>query len=141
MVSLDEMADRPPRPLANGETIELGSMRVRHIDTPHVPHAWEARVLYDEMTGTLLCGDLFTHLGDGPALTEDDIIGPAGDAEDLFSYVMPVAVHADDNPTGSRGSRRARSPSCTARRSPATAPQCSARSPTPTANASPPPTA
>ena len=61
-------------------------MRVRHLDTPHVPHAWEARVLYEETTGTLLCGDLFTHLGDGPALTEDDIVGPAGEAEDIFSY-------------------------------------------------------
>jgi len=86
MVSLDEMADRAPRPLADGETLELGSMRVRHLDTPHVPHAWEARVLYEETTGTLLCGDLFTHLGDGPALTEDDIVGPAGEAEDIFSY-------------------------------------------------------
>ncbi len=84
MVSLDEMADRPPRPLANGETIELGAMRVRHIDTPHVPHGWEARVLYEETTGTLLCGDLFAHFGDGPALTEDDIVGPADVAEDAF---------------------------------------------------------
>src|ERR1700704_1089195 len=84
MVSLNEMADRPPRPLADGETIELGAMRVRHIDTPHVPHGWEARVLYEETTGTLLCGDLFTHFGNGPALTEEDIIGPAGVAEDAF---------------------------------------------------------
>ncbi len=86
MVSLNEMAERTPRPLADGETIELGTKRVRHIDTPHVPHAWEARVLYEETTGTLLCGDLFTHLGDGPALTDADILGPAGEAEDLFSY-------------------------------------------------------
>jgi flavorubredoxin len=86
MVSIAEMADRPPRPLADGEIIELGDKRVRHIDTPHVPHGWEARVLYEETTGTLLCGDLFTHLGDGPALTEDDIVGPAADAEDLFAY-------------------------------------------------------
>jgi flavorubredoxin len=86
MVSLNEMADRPPRPMTDGETMQLGAMRIRHLDTPHVPHAWEARVLYEETTGTLLCGDLFTHLGDGPALTEGDIVGPAGDAEDLFGY-------------------------------------------------------
>ena len=86
MVSIGEMADRPPRRLADGEVIELGHKRARHIDTPHVPHAWEARVLYEETTGTLLCGDLFTHLGDGPALTEGDIIGPAIEAEDLFGY-------------------------------------------------------
>lgn len=84
MVSIAEMADRPPRSLADGEIIETGSRRFRHIDTPHVPHAWEARVLYEETTGTLLCGDLFTHLGDGPPLTEDDIVGPAAQAEDLF---------------------------------------------------------
>ncbi len=54
MVSLNEMADRPPRPLSDGEIIELGAKRVRHIDTPHVPHGWEARVLYEETTGTQL---------------------------------------------------------------------------------------
>jgi flavorubredoxin len=84
LVSVNEMADRPPRPMADGETIELGAMRVRHLDTPHVPHGWDARVLYEETTGTLLCGDLFTHLGDGPAITEDDIIEPSIEAEELF---------------------------------------------------------
>ena len=86
LVSITEMADRPPRALSNGEVLELGAKRVRHIDTPHVPHAWEARVLYEETTRTLLCGDLFTHLGDGPALTEGDIVGPAAEAEDVFGY-------------------------------------------------------
>ncbi len=86
LVSIAEMADRPPRPLGDGEVVEIGSKRVRHIDTPHVPHAWEARVLYEETTGTLLCGDLFTHLGDGAAVTESDIVGPASEAEDMFGY-------------------------------------------------------
>jgi flavorubredoxin len=85
-VSLNQMADRPPRALADGETIQLGSMRVRHLDTPHIPHGWEARVLFEETTGTLLCGDLFTHLGNGAALTEKDILGPSEQAEDLFAY-------------------------------------------------------
>jgi flavorubredoxin len=84
MVSLNEMADRPPRPLADGETLDLGGKRVTHYDTPHVPHGWEARVLYEETTGTLLCGDLFSHLGDGPPLTGDDVVGPAEEAEDVF---------------------------------------------------------
>ena len=69
MVSLNDLADRPPRALQNFEVLDLGGKRVRHIDTPHVPHAWEARVLFEETTRTLLCGDLFTHTGDGPALT------------------------------------------------------------------------
>lgn len=84
MVSLNDMADRPPRPLTDGEVIDLGTHRVRHIDTPHVPHAWEARVLYEETTRTLFCGDLFTTLGDGPALTRNDIVDAAAHAEDVF---------------------------------------------------------
>ena len=84
MVSLNDMCDRPPLPMADGEVLDLGGKRVRHIDTPHVPHGWEARVLYEETTGTLLCGDLFTHLGDGPALTTDDIVEPAMAAEAMF---------------------------------------------------------
>lgn len=84
MVSLNDLADRPPRALADGEVIDLGGRRVRHIDTPHVPHGWEARVLFEETTSTLLCGDLFTHTGDRPAITADDIIGPARAAEEGF---------------------------------------------------------
>jgi flavorubredoxin len=84
MVSLNDLADRPPMPLTDGQVLDLGHHKVRHIDTPHVPHGWEARVLFDETTNTLLCGDLFTQLGDGPAVTSDDIVEPAGQAEDIF---------------------------------------------------------
>jgi flavorubredoxin len=84
LVSLNDMCDRAPVQLADGDTIDLGSKRVRHIDTPHVPHGWEARVLFEETTGTLLCGDLFSHLGNGPALVTTDLIGPADTAEDMF---------------------------------------------------------
>lgn len=87
MVSLNDMADRAPRILADGEVIELGGgKRVRYIDTPHTPHGWDAGVAFEESTGTLLCGDLFTQLGDGAPLTEIDIVGPAIEAEDLFKY-------------------------------------------------------
>lgn len=84
MVSLNDLADRPPRALQDGEVIDLGGKRVRHIDTPHVPHGWEARVLFEETTRTLLCGDLFTHTGDGPALTDRDIVATARIAEEMF---------------------------------------------------------
>lgn len=87
LVSLNDMADRPPRTLADGEVIDLGGMRrLRYIDTPHVPHGWEAGVMLEESSGTLLCGDLFTQLGDRPALVEDDIVGPAIQAEEIFRY-------------------------------------------------------
>jgi flavorubredoxin len=85
-VSLDDMADRAPRVLAHGEVIDLGGKRVRYLDTPHVPHGWEAGLVYEETTGTLLCGDLFTQFGDGPATTESDIVGPAIAGEDVANY-------------------------------------------------------
>jgi flavorubredoxin len=87
MASLNDFADRPPRVLKDGEIIDLGGgKRVRFIDTPHTPHGWDAGVLYEETTRTLMCGDLFTQLGDGPALTDGDVVGPAIAAEDLFQY-------------------------------------------------------
>jgi flavorubredoxin len=87
LVSLNDTADRAPRALKDGETIDLGGgKRVRFIDTPHTPHGWDAGVLFEESTRTLLCGDLFTQLGDGPALTDGDVVGPAIAAEDLFQY-------------------------------------------------------
>jgi len=84
MVSLGDLADREPRPLASGEVLDIGGHRMRWIDTPHVPHGWEAGVLYDETTRTLLCGDLFTRTGAFAATTTDDIVGPAIAAEDMF---------------------------------------------------------
>jgi flavorubredoxin len=94
MVSLNDLADRAPRPLADGEAIDLGGKRVRHIDMPHVPHAWEARALYEETTGTLFTGDLFSHIGDGPALVETDIVGPAAATEDVFQATCLTAQTA-----------------------------------------------
>lgn len=93
MVSLNDLCDRPPRPLADGEVIDLGGKRVRHVDTPQVPHNWESRVLFEETTRTLFCGDLFTQAGDGPALTGDaGFVDAAIQAEDLFagSAISPV---------------------------------------------------
>jgi flavorubredoxin len=84
MVSLNDLADRPPRALHNGEVLDLGGKRVRHFDTPHVPHCWEARVLFEQATRTLFCGDLFTQLGNASALTSKDIVGPAKEAEAAF---------------------------------------------------------
>ena len=85
-VSLSDMADRPPRVLADGEVLDLGGKRVRYIDTPHTPHGWDAGLLFEESTQTLLCGDLFTQTGRSPAQTESDIVGPASAAEELFGF-------------------------------------------------------
>ena len=84
MVSVNDLADRPPRPLADGEVLELGEKRLRRIETPHVPHGWDAGLFFEETTSTLLCGDLFTAVGHGPAMTDHEITGPALAAEDAF---------------------------------------------------------
>lgn len=75
MTSIGDIADRPPRALADGEQLVLGRRTLRWFDTPHVPHGWDAGLLFDETTRTLLCGDLFTQGGRGATpLTEDDIL-------------------------------------------------------------------
>ena len=87
LVSLNDMADRAPRILADSEVIDLGGgRRLRYLDTPHIPHGWDAGVMLEESSGTLLCGDLFTQIGDGPAVTESDVVGPAVATEDMFRY-------------------------------------------------------
>lgn len=83
-LSVSDMALREPRALKDGEVIDLGGKRVKYFYTPHVPHGWDAGLLHEETTRTLLCGDLFTQLGDGPDVTESDIVGPALAAEDSF---------------------------------------------------------
>jgi len=78
MVSVNDLADRPARPLADGESLPLGRHQLVWIDAPHVPHGWETGYLFESTTGTLLCGDLFTQAGaQHPALTEADILGPS----------------------------------------------------------------
>jgi flavorubredoxin len=84
MLSLMDQATRPPRGLADGEVLDLGGKRVRFIATPHVPHGWDAGLLYEETTGTLFAGDLFTAFGDGPPITDGDIVGPAVAMEDAM---------------------------------------------------------
>ncbi len=90
MVSLSDLADRAPQALGDGETLDIGGHLVQWFDTPHVPHAWEAGVLYDVTTKTLFCGDLFTWNGPYAAATNDDIVGPAVQAEDEMPGSMSL---------------------------------------------------
>lgn len=83
---LNDQSPRPPRALADDEVLDLGGRRVRRLDTPHVPHCWDAGLLYEETTGTLFTSDLFTHVGDPAAVTGGDIMGPAITAERQFGF-------------------------------------------------------
>ena len=107
LVSISDLADRPPRALADGEKLSLGKHAARWFDTPHLPHAWECGFLMEERTRTLLCGDLFTQGGaDLPAITESDILGPSEafrHGMDYFSHTKNARVMlerlASTNPT------------------------------------------
>jgi flavorubredoxin len=93
MVSIGDLADRPPRALADGEELSLGKKRVRWLDAPHLPHNWECGYLFEATTRTLLCGDLFTHAGgaDLPPITESDVLGPS---EAMRRMMGGVAIEA-----------------------------------------------
>jgi glyoxylase-like metal-dependent hydrolase (beta-lactamase superfamily II) len=89
MVSVNDLSDRPPRGLADGEELSLGKKRVRWLDAPHLPHNWECGYLFEGTTRTLLCGDLFTHGGaDLPPLTESEVLGPS----EAMRQAMPCSV-------------------------------------------------
>jgi flavorubredoxin len=95
MVSLNDMCDRPPVSLVNGESTDTGGHVFQWYDTPHVPHGWEAGVLYDATTKTLFCGDLFSHLGSYKPTSDSDIVGPAIAAEQVFAYSTLAPQSAD----------------------------------------------
>jgi len=94
-VSVADLADRPPRALAPGEAIDLGGRRVVVVPTPHAPHNQEAQVLFEETTGTLLCGDLFTQLGQGRAVTTACLAEQALEAEDRMRTAPPGSAVPD----------------------------------------------
>jgi flavorubredoxin len=80
--SIADQADREPRSLTDGDILDLGSKRVRYIYTPHVPHGWDAGLIYEETTKTLFTSDLFTRRGDDGPETDADLIAPALASED-----------------------------------------------------------
>jgi flavorubredoxin len=93
MVSIGDLADRPPRALADQERLALGRHTVQWIDAPHLPHGWECGYLGEITTRTLFCGDLFTQFGEEhPAVTEDDILEPS----EAGRRVMDYYAHSPD---------------------------------------------
>jgi flavorubredoxin len=100
LVSVNDFALRPARGMAAGEVLTTGKYRFRFMQTPHVPHCWEAGLLFEEVNGTLLCSDLFHQGGDVEPLTESDVVERARQtlvdyqASPLANY-MPYTKHTD----------------------------------------------
>jgi flavorubredoxin len=92
MVQMNDLSDRPPHALGDGEELSLGAKRVRWLDAPHLPHNWECGYLFESTTRTLLCGDLFTHGGaDGPPITDSEVLSPS---EAMRKAMGGVAIEA-----------------------------------------------
>lgn len=89
-----DMANRAPRALKNDEAVDLGGKKVRWLDTPHVPHNWDAGLIYEETTGTLFCSDLFTQMGPCAATTTGDIVDAAIATAQAIPY-MPSTPQAE----------------------------------------------
>ena len=80
VININDFADRPPRGLRAGETIDTGRHRYRLVATPHLPHGWDAGMLYEEKNGILLCSDLFHQTGECEPITSGDIVDRFGRA-------------------------------------------------------------
>ncbi|TAH35511.1 MAG: MBL fold metallo-hydrolase [Planctomycetota bacterium] len=99
-VSVDDFTGRPSRVLADGEVLVTGKQRFRFLRTPHVPHCWEAGLLFEETNGILFCSDLFQQNGERPATTESDVVGPCKEAlleyqEGPFAHYLPYTPNTD----------------------------------------------
>ena len=77
--SVGDFADRPPRVLGEDERLATGARRFRVIETRHVPHGWDASLLFEETGSVLFCSDLLGHSGDVEALCDGDIVGRSRD--------------------------------------------------------------
>lgn len=74
LVNMSDFALRPALAMKGGETLPTGRYKYRFIQTPHLPHGWDAGVMFEETNKTLLCSDLFHQNGDLVALTDKDIL-------------------------------------------------------------------
>jgi flavorubredoxin len=100
MVSVNDFASRPARPLKDGDVLNTGKYRFRVHATPHLPHGWDAGMLFEESQHTMFCSDLFHQAGDVEPSTESDLIGRFRDtltryqAGPLRNY-MPYTPHTE----------------------------------------------
>lgn len=100
LVSVDDFAIRPAFGMTADDVLVTGKHRFRFHRSPHIPHGWDAGVLFEETNGTLFCSDLFHHFGDVQAVTEGDLIGPTEAAmrqlqEGALAGYMPYTRQTD----------------------------------------------
>jgi flavorubredoxin len=100
-LNINDFASRPPRVLQPEESLTTGKHQYRFCSTAHVPHGWDAGVLFDETTGTLFCSDLLFHPGNVEPVTSSDIVGRSRQAllgfkQSPFAYSAPYTPQTDE---------------------------------------------
>lgn len=100
MVFVNDSAVRPARGLMHDEIIQTGKYRFRFKSTPHLPHGWDAGMLFEETTQTLFCSDLLGHNGDTLPTTESDVVGRFRETTSAFqggplANYMPYTSHTE----------------------------------------------
>ncbi len=100
LVSVNDFSSRPARTLEDGEVLETGVNRFRFLQTPHVPHCWEAGLMFEERNATLLCSDLLYHHGDVEPITTNDVVGRfeesfSADQQGPFADAYPYSGKTD----------------------------------------------
>lgn len=100
-VSVNDFSERPAHAMADGDVLTTGKYRFRFLHTPHVPHCWEAGLMFEETQRTFLCSDLFTHPGNVEAQTTSDVVGRfkqglINDLQGVFANAYPYSSQTDD---------------------------------------------
>ena len=93
LVSVNDFATKPARGLEDGDVLETGKYRFQLVRTPHLPHGWDAAVLFEQTAKTLLCSDLFHQVGDVEPLTGSDVVGRSREAMESYQ-AGPLADYA-----------------------------------------------
>lgn len=93
LIGVGDFFTRPVRPMNDGDILDLGKHKLRFLTTPHVPHAWDAIIAYEETTGTLLVSDLFTIFGEQRATCESDLIEPSMQTLAQLPGYLPIGPH------------------------------------------------
>jgi len=75
LVNVADYSVKPARILEPGETLRTGQRRFQYISTPHLPHGWDAGVLFEQTEGTMFCSDLLHQEGEVEPMTDRDVIG------------------------------------------------------------------
>ncbi|HEY5705145.1 MAG TPA: hypothetical protein VIS96_06190 [Terrimicrobiaceae bacterium] len=100
LVSVDDFSIRPARGMTPDDVLSTGKYRYRFYRSPHIPHGWDAGVLFEETCKMLFCSDLFHHFGNVEAVTTSDLIEPTRKAmqqlqQGPLAGYMPYTRHTE----------------------------------------------